>query len=355
MSNGLAIGIHTNAGCTAGGGSNSSTSLANAGVSSALVVPIGIFAAGAPPLRLSLTSELPAPAPPEGFTVDVAVVDRLGDPAAATSATLVYDVGGGDQMLAMNDLGGGLWRAILPPQTCGDEVLLRVNVEAAGGALIRHPFAAEGSADRRYRRRLVSGFLAVFRDDFETDQGWAVENDGSLTAGAWERGAPAGYGLRQDPPWDADSSGQCFLTSAPGGNTDVDGGATRLLSPLMDGTQGADPHLTYWRWWSDAGASDDAFVVELSNDDGASWVTLETLTSGAASGWVRRIFRVADFVTPSDQLRLRFTAEDTGGGDVIEAGVDGVALRDGAEGWSCMGDIFADGFEAGDTTSWTFS
>lgn len=349
---GEAIGIHTHAGCTSGGGANNGTSLVQAGLQSALGVPLGVCADGPPPLRVLLASPIADPVPLAGTSFEVDVVDRDGLPAAIAAATLVYDAGEGDQTAPLSALGGATWEATLPAMTCGTEVLFRVDVEAVGGAVVRHPFSATNSADRRYRRWVSDGFDATFRDSFETDQGWTVEDDPGLTDGSWERAIPGGYGLRGDPPWDADGSGRCFVTDPSAGNTDVDGGATRLTSPTLDAT-GDDPHVSYWRWWDDAGASDDVFLVEVSDDDGASWTTLETVGPNVVGTWVRRSFRIADFVTPNDQFRIRFTAADGGAGNVIEAGVDGVAVYDSPTGLSCV--LFIDGFESGDVSEWSSS
>ncbi len=355
--NNTAIGIHTHAGCNAGGGANNGTALTHAGLQNALANPMGICSAGPRPLRIELASAIVDPVPPAGTSFQVDILARDGSPAVLNSANLVYDDGGGDQTVPLTPAEGlgSLYQAALPAIACGAEVTFRVDAEDSGGTTVSHPFSHDVSVDRRYRRMVAQSFDAAFRDTFETDMGWTVDNDPALTAGAWERAIPAGYGLREDPPWDADTSGQCFLTEAPGGNTDVDGGASRLISPAMDATAGADPHITYWRWWADAGTSDDTFTVELSDDDGGSWVTLETIGPGVTPGaWVFQSHRVADFVGLTDQLRLRFTATDLGAGNVVEAGVDGVALYNTATGVSCAG-IFSDGFESGGTTEWSSS
>jgi hypothetical protein len=44
-------------------------------------------------------------------------------------------------------------------------------------------------------------------------------------------------------------------------------------------------------------------------------------------GWFFKEFRVADFVTPTNQVRVRFIADDAGAGSLIEAAVDEVQLR----------------------------
>ena len=350
-----AIGIHTNAGCTAVGGANQGTSLANTGLQDALAAPIGICLNGLPDLSVTLTNPMPDPMPAEGTTVEIDVLGPEGVTMDINGATLVYDNGSGDQTVAFTDQGKGRWAADLPALTCGSDVTLRIDVESTGGTMVHLPFTAINSMDRRYIRGVGQSHDRSFGDDFETDMGWTVDNDPSLTAGAWERGFTAGYGTRNDPPWDADGSGMAFLTDPAGGNTDVDSGATRLISPTMDAT-GEDPYISYWRWYSDENSAnlDDAFTVEISNDDGSNWTTLESIGPDVIGEWVKSTFRIADFVSPTDQMRLRFTAADLGGAGIVEAGVDGVSLTHGPTGLTCTA-IFSDGFESGNVAAWDTS
>ncbi len=354
---GNAIGIHTHAGCSAGGGANNGTNIDLAAVQNALANPLGVCTDGQRPLRIEAVSPLEAPIAPDGSTFQVAILDRAGSPAALNSATFTYDAGAGDQVVPLVSQGGGIWQADFPTLGCGTEVSVRIDAESTTGTTVSHPFAADPTTDRRYRRWVGFGYDVLFRDTFESDQGWTVDDDPGLTAGSWERGLPSGYGFRQDPPWDADTEGDglAFLTDPAGGNTDVDGGATRLVSPTLDASGDPDAEISYWRWWDDGGPgdpSDDTFLVEISDDNGSNWTTLETIGPGVDGAWVRQSFRVADFVSTTNQLRIRFTAGDVGGGDVIEAAVDGVTLRsDDTPPVLCSG-IFSDGFESGDTTAW---
>ncbi len=354
---GEAIGIHTHAGCNVGGGANNGTSLNLTALQNVLATPMGVCVDGPPPLRVTLDTVLPTLMPPAGMDLSITATDRNDQPVTLASATLFYDNGSGEQSVAMSQptlegAGVGTYVGTLPALTCGQDVTFRVEAEDQGGIVVHHPFSADNTVSNVYRRPVASGTDETFRDDFETDQGWTIDDDASLSAGTWERGIPSGYGMRGDPPWDADTSGSAYLTFNSGGNTDVDGGATRLTSPTLDAT-GSDPHIHYWRWWDDAGASDDVFTVEVSDDDGASWMTLETIGPNVTGEWVYRSFRIADFVTPNNQFKIRFAASDVGDGSVVEAAVDGVSLSNGPSGLLCNTSIFTDGFESGDTTAWS--
>jgi hypothetical protein len=60
-------------------------------------------------------------------------------------------------------------------------------------------------------------------------------------------------------------------------------------------------------------------------------VNVETLgPSGldTIGGWIFHQFRVADFVLPTSQVKIRFIAEDAGTGSIVEAAVDDFAVVD---------------------------
>ncbi len=175
--------------------------------------------------------------------------------------------------------------------------------------------------------------------DVETDEGWTAGlPDDTATTGQWERVDPIGTDAQ--PEDDHTVLGTlCWITGqgTPGGSigeNDVDGGRTTLISPALDLSGQGDPSLGYWRWYSnDKGSSpgEDVFTVEISNDGGATWVPVETVGPtgpGTTGGWLYHDLRVADFVTPTGDVRLRFIAADEGAGSIVEAAVDDVTLVD---------------------------
>jgi choice-of-anchor B domain-containing protein len=174
-------------------------------------------------------------------------------------------------------------------------------------------------------------------DNADSDLGWSLlDPDDTAITGQWIRAVPVPSGGGDvQPGVDATpdaSGGLCFVTgnaSGPGaalGEADVDGGKTTLTSPAWDLSGLDDPQVAYSRWYvNQAGANPgtDVFTVQISDDDGGSWVTLETL-SADATPWTRRVFRVLDYVTPSAQVRVRFVADDSDPGSLVEAVIDDI-------------------------------
>jgi len=198
-------------------------------------------------------------------------------------------------------------------------------------AILTDPFGApidgngDGVGGDPFERRFSSCGRTVFETDpAESGAGWSVENI-NLTAGAWTvpPQVPNGGGARNDPPADFDGSGRCFLTQNGPGNTDVDGGPTRLTSRAFDVSGIADPYVGF-ALWVDATGSDDYVSVDISDDDGATWTPVATYFS--AGEWRALEVRVLDHVAATSAVRLRFSAEDAGNPSILEAGVDALSV-----------------------------
>jgi hypothetical protein len=167
-------------------------------------------------------------------------------------------------------------------------------------------------------------------EDFESSPaGWTVS--GSASTGAWQIGVPQAtsdyLGPVQTGADHTSGAGQCWVTGASGGSigaNDVDGGTTVLTTPSYDLTGLSEPHVSYWRWYSTGvlfTPTTDAWVVEVSSNGGSSWTLLET-TDLPAVEWVNVDVDIATLVTPTSQVRFRFTAQDTGAGSITEAALD---------------------------------
>lgn len=163
----------------------------------------------------------------------------------------------------------------------------------------------------------------VFYDDFETDLGWTVSSF-DLIDGEWERGVPAGNGDRGDPTHDHDGSGKCWLTGNRPGNSDVDGGPTVLMSPVIDLSGGTDPHITFARWIYCDDGPDDRIVTEVSANGGIDWSQIEIAST--TGDWRYKTYRINDVIPTTNQFRVRFVIDDVGNTSITEAAIDNLMI-----------------------------
>jgi hypothetical protein len=181
---------------------------------------------------------------------------------------------------------------------------------------------------------LVVGLPHPFiADDLEVDLGWTAGVPGdTASSGQWVLGNPVGTsssGEPAEPEDDASPAGtRCFSTGNGGGSAgtdDVDNGHVTLISPRLDLSGVGPALLSYSRWFADLSVEDDAFAVSISEDDGATWVPLETVP-GNANAWNKVSVLVTDLVAQTAEVRLRFVAEDDPNNSVVEAAVDELNL-----------------------------
>ncbi len=275
--------------------------------------------------QVELAIDIPGGAPkvlsPTGATIDVQITEINGGVLVANSPTLHLDVEGVQSDVPMTPQGGDIYRATLGDLPCFSTPTWYVSAETSGGVWMS---PSTGDSDPNVSHVFESSVVG-FSDDFELDQGWSVQDGPGLTDGTWDRGIPIGGGDRYDPPTDADGSGQCFLTDNVDGNSDVDGGSTMLTSPIMDATGDGVAYLVYHSWFSTNGG-DDSLELELSNNNGLTWTSVETETASVGA-WVRKQIRIDDHVVPTSQMVARFTASDLGSATAIEAGIDGVDIE----------------------------
>lgn len=261
------------------------------------------------------------PAGGDSFIFEVVPHNAIPDPSTATF--WVDDDGDGQGFVAypVNEIAENAFEATFPPTTCGNTVGYYVSIETTDGDIVTSPFSAPASF---YTAFSISDIAVAFEDDFETDTGWTVQNT-DLTSGAWERGIPVNGG-RGDPASDYDGSGRCYVTQNIAGDSDVDGGPTRLISPVLDLSDSGDPLLSYARWFSNDDNDIDRLTVEISDNGGASWTLVESV--GGSTGWVLREIRVADYVAPNAQVRMRFSVSDNPNDSVTEAGLDAFSIKE---------------------------
>ena len=269
-----------------------------------------------PALYILLPDGLPeylAPGEPTTFAVQIA---NGAEDYVPGSGLLHYRYDGGSfQTVPLEHNTGNLYDATLPAAGCDATPEFYISAEGDGGTTVLKPKTAPAVV----YTATIGTFTMIMEDDFETDLGWTVQNS-SVADGPWERGVPSGSsGARGDPPNDSDGSGRCYITGN-GYDQDLDGGPTRLLSPVLDLSGGGDYTVSYARWLRSYNGTLDQMVVEISDNDGGSWTTVETVPD--SSGWTEHSFNVADYVGPTALVRVRFTVSDNPNDSVTEGGID---------------------------------
>jgi agmatine deiminase len=286
----------------------------------------------APP-SIALTLTLPDGAPsivePDLATPITVSIEDGAESYVPGSGLIHYRFDGGTFLTdPVTPLGGNLYEATLPAADCDSTPEFYFSATGDGGTTVYNPEDAPVSL----YTALVGTLTVILEDDFETDQGWTVENDPSLTGGAWERGVPVDEPdeARHPPRVDYDGSGQCYLTQNVAGNSDVDYGPTRLISPTFDLSDTTEPILRFAYWWWNDDQDSDPMQVDISNDDGATWFPVQTIAN-VPSEWFQQDIYVASAIDPEPLtalMKVRISVSDTPNNSKDEAGIDAVQVFD---------------------------
>ncbi len=212
---------------------------------------------------------------------------------------------------------------LLPSAVYSEEVALELQIVFDGDSLKKQITFIVGTP-----RRMIF-------DPFEgAADWWTVGFTGdNAVAGIWERADPNGTGFGSEPVQPEDdhtpTGSACFVTAnspqgSPPDSHDVDEGKTTFISPRFDLTGGTKARIGFSRWYGypECLGVLDFFKAFLSNDDGATWVNLETLQNMTFNQWEDVRIDVEDFITPTDKMRVRFVARDAGNDTITEAAVD---------------------------------
>ncbi|MCP3917064.1 MAG: choice-of-anchor B family protein [bacterium] len=285
----------------------------------------------------SLTVDLPMGVPsvldPRGVTLPVTIAEGAPGDLMPGTEVLVYDDGSGPQTVPLTNNGAGNYDAVFPALTCGSEIVWQVQAETIDGV----PFSSGGGT--AHVSLAVDGIVVVAEDEVEAPGSWTSGAPAdTATTGIWEHGDPIGTAAQ--PEDDHTPSGtNCWFTGqgtlgGPLGEQDIDGGATTLLSPVMDLSSSATPQLSYWRWYTNDGNGnvDDSLVIEIT-DDGMTWYAVEILGPGhpeASGGWFRHDFNVLSIpgMSLTSTVQVRFVAADQGNGSIVEAAVDDLRIEE---------------------------
>ncbi|MEL6797520.1 MAG: trypsin-like serine protease, partial [Planctomycetota bacterium] len=282
-----------------------------------------------------------------GETFRVDIVESPDDPIVPGSGTFHVDAGTGFQELALAQDSATSFTATFPaPSACPTSVEYFVSFDLQSGATVTAPANASPTSGNVFSAVAADGtdFDNLF--DFEAPVGFTVGEPGdNATTGLWVRVDPNGTGAQ---PEDDNTAGGTIAwvtgQGSPGGSlgeNDVDGGRTSLVSNQIDLTGTELATISYARWYSNStGASPnaDVFEVFVSDDDGQTFVLVETVGpsgAGTSGGWIETSFDVGSFVDLTSTVRVKFVASDLGSPSVVEAGVDDVRIL----GYSCSADV----------------
>jgi hypothetical protein len=281
-------------------------------------------------LGVSFPDGQPAVVDPNGSTQLKVQITPIGAQPNPSTAKLFAKVGSAPSFTEypMTSIGGNQYTVGIPGGTCPTSVSYYVSVQTTSGTTITMPSTGAAAA---YRAPVVGGFVESASEAFEaSNAGWTVGATGdAATTGIWTRVDPVGTLAQPEDDRTPAPGTNCWVTGqgtvgGANGAQDVDNGATTLTSPAYDCTTLADPYIGFWYWYSNntgPAPNADTMPIEISNNNGTTWLPLETISSNAGA-WVEKTYRVADFVTPTNQVRVRFRAQDTGSGSIVEAGVD---------------------------------
>jgi hypothetical protein len=289
--------------------------------------------------------------PEETTTFDVQTAITGGGSIVPGTALLFYSVDNGAfESAPLADQGSGLYTATLPAVSCRSSVRYYLSGDLSNGPIFTDPPTAPAAT---FSASAIDSIETVFEDGIEGSVvGWSVVNT-SVTSGGWVAVDPIGTvnsGAVAQPE-NAFEGTKCWITGngVVGGSAtaaDLDGGPTVLTSPTF-GLEGQDGVVSYARWFycDDVGVTGaDSLIVQVSNDNGANWVIVETVTTNAGE-WVPFSFTVGDFVTPTATMQVRWVVSDNPNNSVTEAGVDAflVEVLSCTVATPCPADLSGDG------------
>lgn len=266
-----------------------------------------------------------------GYEARCTVASLGGGNVVPGSVSLHYTVDGGAMLDVPMTLQGEEYVGQIPAAPLGS--VFRYYISAM------NDLGATGTSPRTAPTDLY--YFTVgdgFEDAMELQTAWTVGVTGdNATGGIWERADPlpttntSGQSVQPGDDHTPAPGALCWVTDDAGGtagNSDVDGGHTTLVSPMFDLTGGTNVQISYWRWYTNNMGNSpnlDYWVVQITNDGGLTWTDVEnTLTS--SNGWVQVTYDVSAHFPQPGLVQLRFIADDSGAGSLVEALVDDFVL-----------------------------
>ena len=245
---------------------------------------------------------------------------------------------GYDGRYFFGDYCGGFIRTLSPPNYSSSSdfaagISALVDIQAHPDGSLYYLSAGDGEL---FRVQSTTSSI-VFQDNFESASGWTLTGGAnSAIRGLWERGDPqptsnAGMPLQLG---NCQGSANCLITGlaagASNGVNDVDGGQTSIESPAIALPASGTLTLSFGLYFAHnyTANSMDFFRVRVRGENG---VVQTVWARGAnpnnvAGTWATRTASLDAWAGQTIHIRIDAADAVDGGGSLIEAGVDNVAI-----------------------------
>ena len=286
------------------------------------------------------------PANPD-FTVAVSPSSlTISAGSNGTATTTVSSINGFNSSVALSCSGqpsgitcGFSPSSVTPPANGSANSTLTVSV-AGSVSPGTYNFDVDGTSGSTTRSDGISvtvpgaGPVTVFFDDFETDQGWTTNPNGTDTAttGQWERGNPettTSSGTKQQgtTPSGVNDLVTGRLAGSGVGSFDIDGGVTSIQSPAISLPSGGTLTLTFSYYMAHLNNSSSADFLRVHVVGSTTTQVFQELGAANDDDAVFALHTVDISSFAGQTVRIRIEAADASGASLVEAAVDDVRIQ----------------------------
>ncbi len=286
-------------------------------------------------IAITLPNSGPTTIDPSGGTTMAVSIAPVSGQVLAGTEKLFYREGtsGSFSSVSLQSNGGSSYTATFPPANCNVTMQYYIQATAVGGNISVLPTNAPTT---NYSTTSILSSEVVYNESFDGSSTTFTVGafDDTATAGTWIRSNTIS-GCGASPS--AYSGSKAFLT----GNTscvDLDGGKTSLISANINGV-GADVlnlKFAVYLSYNNVLISNDPLEVFLSNDGGLNWTLAASYSTGQS--WNLKTINVLNFIEPSEEIKVKFVAQDNDTDNVVEAAIDSVSFTK----ISCFPGLYAD-------------
>lgn len=175
-----------------------------------------------------------------------------------------------------------------------------------------------------------------YKDEFVLDLGWSEYGD--ATSGKWERAIAEdvyswqGSLLPNDADITTDIGSYALITgnndNGQAGVDDVDNGSTIMVSPVTDLSNYTAPELSFHYYMNKPFPFNSEDSIEVLVSNGTDTVSVWSSLDGQYDWSPKQSLVISDYITLTNTMKIYFKINDSNPGNVLEAGVDVVEIRD---------------------------